>query len=199
MSPRVVFEGHMFQTALFVQNSQLLKELYEVRSRALEAHFRLLLAAMEKAINLESLSSGFQFVELGQQVGEFLSRHCHVEVVRLKSVIAHLERRDRELCPAAEANEQDSRLEGLPGAIGDFATKQQHELEKVSGLQKAMVDVRRQMNQTEEAVMELDATKDRTSRVESDLGGPRAAMAEKSTTVEEVRREVASLRAQLSD
>jgi hypothetical protein len=50
----------------------------EVRSRASEAHLRLLLAViegatteigMEHAIDLESLSRAFQFVELGRQVG----------------------------------------------------------------------------------------------------------------------------------
>jgi hypothetical protein len=61
-------------------------------ARASEAQFRLFLAAiegataeigMENAIDLESLSSEFQFVELGRQVGEFVSQHRHVEIVRL--------------------------------------------------------------------------------------------------------------------
>jgi chromosome segregation ATPase len=88
--------------------------------------------------------------------------------------------------------------------------KQQHEREKVSGLQEAVGEVRRQMNDTEEAaerpvrpleqaVLGLAEAKDRTSRVESDLAGLRAAMADDSEKVEEVRREVAGVKAQLSD
>jgi hypothetical protein len=38
---------------------------------------------MENAIDLESLSSEFQFVELGQRVREFVSQHPQVEVAGL--------------------------------------------------------------------------------------------------------------------
>jgi chromosome segregation ATPase len=171
---------------------------------------------MGNALDLESLTKEFQFVELGRQVSEFVSQHPHVEVVRLKSEIADLRRRlagqDRELCQLAEANaaEQNSQLEGQRGAIDEVAKKQQHEREKVSGLQEATGEVRRQMNQTEEAVEQrvgplepttlgLAEVKDRTSRVESDVAGLRVTMADNSAKVEEVQREVAGLKAQLSD
>jgi chromosome segregation ATPase len=186
------------------------------------------LAAMEGAtteigmgnvLDLESLTKEFQFAELGRQVAEFLPQHPHVDVIRLKSAVAdlerHLARQDRELCQLAEANgwataEQDSQLEGVRRAIDEVAKKQRHERKKVSGLQEAMGEVRRQMNQTEEAVerrvgpleqaaLELAEAKDRTSRVESDVTSLRAAMADNSEKVEEVRREVAGLNAQLSD
>jgi hypothetical protein len=82
----LLFEGQTFQIArrslaatckLFGENSKLLEKPYEIRSRASEGHFRLFLAAiegatteigMENAIDLASLSSEFQFVELRQQV-----------------------------------------------------------------------------------------------------------------------------------
>jgi hypothetical protein len=77
---------------------------------------------MGNALDLESLTKEFRFVELGRQVAELISQHPHVEVIRLRSAIAPLEaqlaRQDRELCQLAEANEraraeQDSQLEGL--------------------------------------------------------------------------------------
>jgi chromosome segregation ATPase len=66
------------------------------------------------------------------------------------------------------------------------------------------------MNQTEEAVerrvgprertgLGLAEAKDRTSWVESDVASLREAMADSSANVEEVRREVPGLKAQLSD
>jgi hypothetical protein len=51
----------------------------------------------------------------------------------------------------------------------------------------------------ERAAFELAETKDRTTRVESDVAGLRAAMADGNTKVEEVRREAAGLKAELSD
>jgi predicted nucleic acid-binding Zn-ribbon protein len=45
----------------------------------------------------------------------------------------------------------------------------------------------------------LAETKDRTSRVESDVAGLREAMADGSAKVEEVRREVVGVKAQLWD
>jgi hypothetical protein len=62
---------------LFVENPNLLSTPYEVHSSASEGHFRVFLAAiegataeigMENVIDLESLSSEFQFVELRRQV-----------------------------------------------------------------------------------------------------------------------------------
>jgi hypothetical protein len=47
---------------------------------------------MANAIHLESLNSEFQFVDLGRQVGEFVWRYPHVEVVRLQSAILDLQR-----------------------------------------------------------------------------------------------------------
>jgi hypothetical protein len=75
---------------LFIECPHLLKNPYKVRPRASEVHFRLFLAGvegvtMENALGLESLSSEFQFVELGRRGGEFVSQHLHVEVVRLTS------------------------------------------------------------------------------------------------------------------
>jgi hypothetical protein len=66
------------------------------------------------------------------------------------------------------------------------------------------------MNQTEEAVerwvgpltravLGLVETKDRTSRVESDVAGLRAVMADGGSKAEEVRREVAGQTAQFSN
>jgi hypothetical protein len=87
---------------------------------------------MENTIDLESLSSEFQFTELGRWVGEFVSQHPHVEIVRFKSEITALQRRlagqDWELYHLAEANgrtkvEQDAQLEGLRGAIDEVAKK----------------------------------------------------------------------------
>jgi lipase chaperone LimK len=73
-----------------------------------------------------------------------------------------------------------------------------------------MAKMRSQISQTDEAVEqrigsleqaapELVETKIRTSQVESDVAGLRAAMTDNSAKVEEVRREVVSLRAQFSD
>jgi hypothetical protein len=80
---QLVLEGQTFQIArrslvarceLFLENPNLLSTPYHVRSRASEAHFPLFLAAiegatteigMDNAINLESLSAEFQFIELG--------------------------------------------------------------------------------------------------------------------------------------
>jgi oligoendopeptidase F len=96
---------------------------------------------MGNVLDLESLTKELQFVELGRQVAEFLSQHPHVDVNRLKSAIADVQRRlagqDRELCQLTEANgramaEQNSQLEGLRGAIGEVAKKQRHERENVS-------------------------------------------------------------------
>jgi hypothetical protein len=96
---------------------QLLTKPYQVRSQVSEAHFRLFLMAiegatteigMENATDYESLSTEFHFVKLGRQVREFISQHPHVEVVRLNSAIADMQRRmagqNRELCQLAEAN-----------------------------------------------------------------------------------------------
>jgi capsule polysaccharide export protein KpsE/RkpR len=99
---------------------------------------------MGNVLDLESLTKEFQFAELGRQVSEFLSQHPHVDVIRLKSAIADLERRlagqDRELCQLTEANaaEQNSQIEGLRRAIDEVANQQQHERQQVSGLQEAM-------------------------------------------------------------
>jgi hypothetical protein len=123
---------------------------------------------------------------------------------------------DRELYHLAEANgrakeEQDAQLEVLwGGAIDKVAKKQLHECKKVLRLQEAMGEMRSQISQTDEAVeqrigpleqaaLELAETKIRTSQVESDVAGLRAAMADNSTKVEEVRREVVGLRVQFSD
>jgi chromosome segregation ATPase len=118
------------------------------------------------------------------------------------------------LCQFAEVNghtkaEYDAQFEGLRGAIDKVATKQFYEREKVLGLQEAMREVRHQINQINEVVERriepleqtafgLAETKDRTSRVESDVTGLRVAMGDRGTKVEEVRREVAGLKAQLS-
>jgi septation ring formation regulator EzrA len=71
---------------------------------------------------------------------------------------------NRELCQLAETNGQsrakrDSQLENLRGAIDKITKKQQHERNKVSGLQEAVGEVRRQidcvmikLSETEEAV-----------------------------------------------
>jgi hypothetical protein len=140
----LIFEGQTFRierrslvaaSELFLVDPDLLKKPYRVRSRASETHFRLFLAViegatteigMENAIDLESLSTEFQFVELGRQVGEFVLQHPHVEVVRLKSAILDLQKplagQNRERCQLAEATERaraerDSQLEGLRGAM----------------------------------------------------------------------------------
>jgi hypothetical protein len=82
---KLVFEGQTFQIAwrslvatceLFLEDPDLLKRPYRVRSRASETNFRLFLAAiegattesgMENAMDLESLSWEFQFLELGRR------------------------------------------------------------------------------------------------------------------------------------
>jgi predicted nucleic acid-binding Zn-ribbon protein len=116
---------------------------------------------IRNALDLESLTKEFQFVKLGRQVAEFISHHPHIDVIRLKSAIADLQSRlagqDRELCLLTQASgraraEQDSQLEGVRRAIDEVARKQRHERKNVSGLQEAMGEVRRQINETEEAV-----------------------------------------------
>jgi hypothetical protein len=66
----------------FVENPRPLNEPYRAHSRASEAHFRVLLAAiegvtmeieMENPLDLESLITEFQFMEFGQHVTEFVS------------------------------------------------------------------------------------------------------------------------------
>jgi hypothetical protein len=57
----------------------------------------------------------------------------------------------------------------------------------------------RRVGPLKRAVLELAETKDRTSRVESDAAGLCATMADGSPKVEEVRREVAGLKAELLD
>jgi hypothetical protein len=96
---QLVLEGQMFQISrwsfvatceLFLENPNLLITPYQIRSQVSEAHFRIFLAAiegvtaeirMENAIDLQSLSSEFQFVEFGRQVAEFTSQHPHVEII----------------------------------------------------------------------------------------------------------------------
>jgi chromosome segregation ATPase len=204
------------------------REVAGQNAQVSETSFRVFLAAMEgatteigmgNALDLESQTKEFQIVELGRQVAEFISQQRHIDVIPLRSAIAdlegHLARHDRELCQLAEANgrvraEQDSQLEGLRGAISEVEKEQRHEHKKVSGLQEAMGEVRRQTNQTEEAVerragllertpLGLAEAKDPTSRVESDLADLGAAMADGGAKVEEIRRDVPGLKAQLSD
>jgi chromosome segregation ATPase len=166
---------------------------------------------IENAIDVESLSREFQFVEVERQVRELVLQHPHVEVVRLKSAISDLQRQlagqNRELCQLAEANgrsraERDSELERLRGAIDEVKKKQRRECEKVSGLQKAMGEVLYQiegvtirLSETEGAVeraaLRLAETKDRTSCAESDVAGLRAVMGDGCAKVEGVRRDVA--------
>jgi chromosome segregation ATPase len=169
---------------------------------------------MENAIDLESLSSKFQFLELGRRIGEFVSQHPHVKVARLKSAILDLQRRlvgqNPDRSQFAEVNgrakaEQDMQLEGLRGAIDEVAKKQRHESEKVSRLQEVMGEVRRQMSQIGDAMkwgigpldqtaLRLAETKNRTSPVESDGAGLRAALVDGSTNFEEVRGDAAGLK-----
>jgi chromosome segregation ATPase len=138
---------------------------------------------MENAIDLEWLSTEFQFVKFGRRVGEFVWQHPHVEVVRLKSLILDLQKQltgqNRELCQFTEANgraERDLQLEGLREAIKEVA-------KKVPGLQQAVGEVRRQIEDVmiklseseetverragplERAALGLAETKDRMSRV----------------------------------
>jgi hypothetical protein len=232
----LIFEGQTFQIArrssiatreLFVENPNLLSTPYRVDSRASDRRFRLFVAAIEgatteigtkNAINVESLSGEFQFLELGRQIREFISQRPHVEVAVLQSTTSDLQKQlagqNREVCQFAEADgwaraERDSQLEGMRVAIGEVAKKQRHERKKVSELQEAMGKVRRQiegvminLSETDEAVewaaLGLAESKDRTSRAESVVAGLRAAMADGSAKVEEVRRKVAGLKAELS-
>jgi hypothetical protein len=129
---------------------------------------------------------------------------------------------NQELCQPTEANwpamaERESQLEGLRGVIDKVANQQRHEGEKVSGPQEAMGEVQsqvegvaiklgemeaiveRRVGLLERAVLELAETKDRTSRLESDVADLRAAMAEGDVKVEEVRQEVWGLTTELSD
>jgi hypothetical protein len=110
---------------------------------------------MENAIDLESLGSEFQFVELRRRLEKFIWQHPQIEVIRLTSAIVDLQRRlarqDRKFCQFAEANgrakaEQEAQFEGLPAAIGDIAKKQRNERKKVSGLQEAREKVQRHIS-----------------------------------------------------
>jgi hypothetical protein len=181
---------------LFVENPNLLKTPYLVRLPASEGHFRLFLTAIEgvttqigieNALDLESLSWEFQFLELGRQVGEFLSQHPHVEVVRLKSAILDLQKQiagqDRELCQ-------------LTGAMGEVRRQIEAVTVKLSGTEDA---VERRVGPLGRAVLGLAETRDGTSRIESDVTRLRVAITDGSATVEAVRREVAGLKAELSD
>jgi hypothetical protein len=67
---------------LLVENIQLLTKPCQVHLHVSETNFRLCLAVIEEAtteigigntLDLESLSSEFQFVELGRKVAEFIS------------------------------------------------------------------------------------------------------------------------------
>jgi hypothetical protein len=171
---QLVFEGQTFQIAsrslvatceLFLEKSNLLSTPCQARSQVSETSFRVFLATTEigigNALDPESLTKEFQFVELGRQVAEFLSQPPRVDVIWLKSAIAdlegHLAGQDRELCQLTEADgraraEQDSQPEALRGATDEVAKEQRHERKKVSGLRQAMGEVRHQMNQTAEAV-----------------------------------------------
>jgi hypothetical protein len=125
-APEFVFEGQTLQITrrslvakceFFLEKPNLLSTPYQVRSPVSETSFRVFLAEMEGAtteivmgnvLDVESLTKGFQFAELGRQVAEFISRHPHVDIIPLKSAIAdlegHLAGRDRELCLLTEAN-----------------------------------------------------------------------------------------------
>jgi hypothetical protein len=46
---------------------------------------------MENVIDVESLSTEFRCIRLGRRIAEFVSRHPHVEVIRLKSAITDLQ------------------------------------------------------------------------------------------------------------
>jgi chromosome segregation ATPase len=217
---QLVFDGQPFQIPrrslvarceLFLEKPNLFSTPYQVRSQASETSFRVFLVEMEGArteiamgnvLDLDALTKEFQFVELGRQVAEFVSQQHHIDVIRLQSAIADLRRR------LAEANgrlraEPNSQLEALRGAIGEIEKKQRHEHKNVSGLREAVGKVPRQMNQTEEALksaaLGLAETKDRKSRVQSDVVGLREGMADDNATVEEVQRQVAGLKAQVSE
>jgi predicted nucleic acid-binding Zn-ribbon protein len=105
------------------------------------------------------------------------------------------------LCQLAEAHERgkvqrDSQLKGLRIAIDTVAKKQRHERKKVAGRQEA---AERRIGPLGQTALELAEVKNRTHRVESDVAGLRAAMADDSAKVEDVQREVSGLKAQLSD
>jgi uncharacterized coiled-coil DUF342 family protein len=171
---------------------------------------------MENSIDLESLNTEFQFVGLGRQVRESVSPHPHIEVVRLQSAVSGLHRQlagqNRELCQLAEANgraraDRDSQLEGLRTAIDKVAKTQQQEPQKVAGRQEVppQIDgITTMLIEIEETVwrrvgpLDRAEAKDLASRVESEVADLRA-MADGSSRIEEVRREAAGLKAELSD
>jgi chromosome segregation ATPase len=66
-------------------------------------------------------------------------------------------------------------------------------------LSQSQDTMERRVGPRKQAALGLAEMKDRTSRVESDVTGLRAAMADGSTKVEEVRRAVARLKAHVSD
>jgi hypothetical protein len=102
---KLVFEDRTAQTAtrdLFLENPNLLSTLGQICLQLSETNFRVFLAViegvtteigMENALDPESLTKEFQFVELGRWVGEFVSQHPRIEAIRLGSALADLQRR----------------------------------------------------------------------------------------------------------
>jgi hypothetical protein len=120
-------------------------------------------------------------------------------------------RQERELCQFAEVN--GWQVQGLREAIDDVAKRQRQDRTMVFGLKKAIGEVwrliecvRKQLSEPGDAVEPRVGPLEQTAFglaeakdwVESDVAGLGPAMADGRVKVEEVRREVASLKAQPS-
>jgi hypothetical protein len=127
------------------------------------------------------------------------------------NVQRQLARQNQQLCQRAEANgrvkaKRDSQLLGPWEPVDKTAKKQRHEREKVSGLQEAMGEVRReigdvsiQSGETEEAVERGSGTRGDEGSYVSGQIRCRSTAGTDGPRIEEVLAEVAGLKAQLSD
>jgi hypothetical protein len=224
----LIFEGGRFRIALtvlqakseiFTPNSRPAQQPYQVRPRVDWAHFQLFVDAIHGAPpditvdnvqDLDALCKEFIFTESGRTIAAFLTQqdagHSDVVITELRAAIAEQKlQHERDICTVepqlaplggAGALQRDvEAVKSLIGALQRLDTRQNRAIQQLmSGMRRLEVFVIRQR-----AGLGLAKTKDRASRVESDVAGLRAAMADNSAKVEEVRWEVAGLRAQLFD
>jgi hypothetical protein len=93
-------------------------------------------------LDLESLSTEFQFGGLVHRVAEYVSQHPSVEVTRLKAAVVQLQgqvvAQDRAIAELTAAKaDQDWQMRAMRAIVSDLEKRLQHESEKVSGLRDA--------------------------------------------------------------
>jgi hypothetical protein len=224
----LVFEGRCFRIALaflqakceiFAPNSPPVQRLYHVSSQVDLANSQLFVDAingappditLDNAHDHDALCREFRFAELGTAIAAFLTQqgpgHSDVDIAELRAAIAEQKlqhERDiswlgRQLAALGSGGDLQRDVEAvklLTGALQGSDARQNRSIQQLmDGMRRVGAFVGEQP-----AALGLAETRVRTSRVESGAAGPQAAMAEDRRMVEEVRQEVAGLKAELSD